>query len=160
AFGTKTRSSGSAPTYAPTAARASASSSLEPPCEEQDRLALELELPFLIALEHAARAGSERAVVQKGHTWVEEKLDPEVGAVRHRSYGSRACLRASGRSVRARTGRRAPWQKRSASARSRQACSSGAATATPKRRGPFWPVSSRCTTPSCSETWMRRSSAS
>ena len=129
---------------------------VHPPGQEEHGLALQLELPFLVALEHLARHGPERPVIQKRHTWVEEKGLAKPGAVRHRSYGSRACQRASGLSVRARTGRRATSRRSSASARSRQACSSGAATATPTRRGPSWPASSPCTIRSCSGTWRGR----
>ena len=38
---------------------------VDPPREEEHRLALELELPLLVALEHGSRARAERAVVQK-----------------------------------------------------------------------------------------------
>ncbi len=133
---------------------------LDAPAEEEHGLTLELELPLLVALEHGARARAVGPVIQKRHTRVEKKLAAEVGAVRHPSYGSRACLRASGRFVRARTGRQAPWQGSSASARSRQACSSGAATATPTRRATSSRASSRSTIRSCSGTWPPLWSAS
>src|SRR5262249_52088691 len=121
---------------------------LEPTREEQHRLSLELELPSLVPLEHRTGTRAEGPVIQKRHTSVEQELVAQAGAVRHPSYGSRACLRAPGRSVRARTGSRASSSMSSASARSRQACSSGAATATPRKLAYFWRESSRCTIPS------------
>ena len=63
AFGTKTRSSGRAPTNAASAARASAEQVVEAAPEELGRVALELALQLLVAGEHRSRA---RAVGSRG----------------------------------------------------------------------------------------------
>src|SRR5205823_7815993 len=120
--------------------------------EKEHGLTLELELPLLVALEDGAGARSVRAVVQERDVPVEQELVAHARVVRHPSYGSRRCLRAPGRSVRARTGRPTRSPVSSASARSRQACSSGAATATPTRRARSSPASSRCGIRSSLET--------
>jgi len=41
--------------------------------------ALELELPALVVLEHRARAGPERSVVEEQHIGVQQELLSEVG---------------------------------------------------------------------------------
>ena len=73
AFGTKVRSS---------ARRADEGAELrarvreqlrQPAGDELHRLALELALPRLVALEHRPRAGAERAMVEKDDVGIEEK---------------------------------------------------------------------------------------
>jgi hypothetical protein len=54
--------------------------------EEVDRLALELSLPVLVALEDGPRAGAERAVVEEGDLRVEEELAAELLG-RRRGHG-------------------------------------------------------------------------
>ena len=65
AFGTKARSSGSAPTNLPSAVLASARRSVELPAEEPDRLGLEPIAEGRLDREHLARARPERAVVEE-----------------------------------------------------------------------------------------------
>src|SRR6266511_3290063 len=143
----------------------------EPPSEELHGPALELALPCLVTLEHGPRAGAERPVVEEHDRGVEKEFVTNVCRVVHETRVNQRngtvpsdplrsvdaqCTRAPGRSVRARTGSRAPSPRSSASARSPRAFSSGAATATPRRRKPSSPASSRCTTRSCSATWRPR----
>ena len=74
AFGTKTRSSGRAPTNAASAARASPVSSSKRRAEELDRVPLELALQLLVALEHGRRTGAVAAVIQERDVRVEQEL--------------------------------------------------------------------------------------
>ena len=68
--------------------------------EELHRLALELELPVLVGLEHRPRAGAERAVVEEDDVLAEEEVPGEiVGHQRPFRVGSRASRRPSPNSV-------------------------------------------------------------
>ena len=74
AFGTKTRSSARAPTNAASAARASPDQLVEAAPEELDRVALELALQRLVALEDRRRARAVAAVVEERDLRVEQEI--------------------------------------------------------------------------------------
>ena len=73
AFWTNVRSSGCAPTKRAELRARLREQLRQPAGDELDRLALELALPRLVALEHRPRAGAEGAMVQKDDVGIEEK---------------------------------------------------------------------------------------
>ena len=73
AFWTNVRSSGCAPTYVGERGAGVREQAGQAARDEVDRLALELALPRLVALEHRPRAGAVRAMVQIDDVRVEEE---------------------------------------------------------------------------------------
>ena len=108
AFGTKVRSSARrADDTRRALARASREQLPEPAGDELDRLALELALPRLVALEHRSRAGAERAMVEEddsGSSRKSSRTRSEYVVRPHPVPWIERCTRAPGQSVRARTG--------------------------------------------------------
>ena len=70
--------SASVPRSAASATRGTRIRSVSVAAEERDGLALELELPVLVGLEHRPRAGAERAVVEEDDVLAKEELPGEV----------------------------------------------------------------------------------
>ena len=93
AFATKARSSAAAPTYS-ASATARLQELRQAAREELDRLALELALPGLVALEHRPRAGAERAVVEEVTSGSRRNSSRSSAA-----DGTRAVCRLPGRCV-------------------------------------------------------------
>src|SRR6185312_15756360 len=54
--------------------------------QKLDRLALELELPTLVVLEHRTRTGAERAVIEERHLRIEQELLGKIGAQDQRPF--------------------------------------------------------------------------
>ena len=70
--------SASVPSSAASATRGTRMRSVRSRAEERDRLALELELPVLVGLEHRARAGAERAVIEEDDVLPKEEVPREI----------------------------------------------------------------------------------